>query len=36
MIQDMEFFHINDEDELEILVDLTRLINKNDDNKEES
>jgi hypothetical protein len=31
----MEFIHINDEDELEILVDLTKLINKNNNNKKE-
>jgi hypothetical protein len=32
----MEFIHINNEDELEILTDLTRLINKNNNNKKES
>jgi hypothetical protein len=32
----MEFIHINNEDELEISADLTRLISENDDDEEES
>jgi hypothetical protein len=31
----MEFIYINDKDELKILIDLTRLISENDNNKEE-